>query len=217
MKLPKILIPLALLLTSAPALAAGGVTFALEYGAGSWSFDKDRIARQLPLGYGSYAASAMVDNVQTAQEARLRLGYDILGWASLEGFIGGTGWNLTTVDRGGGGFGGGTLSFHPAQIWFPERKWDVELFAGYGYGIVGQVKGMDGGAFLWGLRGEYKLGKLMIVGADFTMHNLLFNAFYEDYDRRNLPGAMYSLPEGSGGTFFTGAVFLGFKIDPMND
>lgn len=216
MKLSTAIVALSLL-AGGSAHAEGGVVFGLDYGFGGWSFDRQHLATQLPKPNADEGdlAARFADNVHTAQAATLKLGFNILGHSTVEGFVTATGWDITSASRGGGGFVGGTASWHPLQIWIPERKYDAEVLLGYAYGLVGQKKAIAGNAFVWGLRGEYFLGKVFFVGAEFRMHHLFFHSFYRDYDQRAVEGNTLTLADGSGGTFYSLQAQIGFQVDVL--
>jgi hypothetical protein len=67
---------------------------------------------------------------------QLRLGYNILGYASVEVDLSGAGSAAITDGMAHVGFQG---RLHPAQFWIPhdDRDWDVSLFVGGGYSIAG--------------------------------------------------------------------------------
>jgi hypothetical protein len=208
---------LAGLLGASSARAAGGILVALEYGRGTWSIDRQTLADQLPKAGtdpDGDLAGLFLDNLHSGQAATLRLGYNILGYSTVEAHLTATGWNVTEVTRGGAAFVGGSASFHPLKLFLPAGKADCELFLGYGWGIVGQKKGMAGNAFLWGLRGQYHVGRVFFVGGSLRMHHLQFDEYYRDFDNRTLPGQTLPLASGSGGTFMALALQIGFLVDP---
>ena len=67
---------------------------------------------------------------------QLRLGYNILGYASVEVDLSGAGSTSVTDGMAHVGFQG---RLHPAQFFIPhdDRDWDVSIFAGGGYSIAG--------------------------------------------------------------------------------
>jgi hypothetical protein len=67
---------------------------------------------------------------------QLRLGYNILGYASIEVDLSGAGSTSITDGMAHVGFQG---RLHPAQLVTPhdDRDWDVSLFVGGGYSIAG--------------------------------------------------------------------------------
>jgi hypothetical protein len=54
-------------------------------------------------------ADTFVSDAENGHMATVRLGFNILGHASLEGTFSGTGWRLTEISRGGAGFLGGAI------------------------------------------------------------------------------------------------------------
>ena len=73
---------------------------------------------------------------------QLRLGYNILGYASVEVDLSGAGSTSVTDGMAHVGFQG---RLHPAQFFIPhdDRDWDVSLFAGGGYSIAGYKPTFD--------------------------------------------------------------------------
>src|SRR3954470_16848039 len=89
-----------------PKFSSGGVIFGIQYGYGFWLPDKAGLERQLaPSDSGPDLA-----DLQNTHTVAVRLGYNILGHVTLEADIVATGWNLTTTDRGGGGFATGVIA-----------------------------------------------------------------------------------------------------------
>ncbi|MBS2032728.1 MAG: hypothetical protein JST54_32950 [Deltaproteobacteria bacterium] len=187
----------------------GGITFGLQYGLGSWSFDQSHLSDQVsyPL------ASDFLAHTHGGQALDLHLGYNILGYGGLEADATATGWNITTADRGGGGFVGGLASFSPFNFFLPhDRPWDAQVCLGYAYGLVGQTEAMDGGVFQWALRGEYFVTPNVSIGGALRFFHPGFSEFILDYNNRDQPGNTLPLPQGSGGLFWMFGVQLGVLI-----
>lgn len=201
---------LALLLCPSTALAhEGGITFGLQYGLGNWSFDQSRLAAQV----GQPLAQDFLTHTHGGQVLDLHAGYNILGYGGLEADATATGWNITSSDRGGGGFVGGLASFSPFNFFTPvDRPYDAQLLLGYAYGLVGQTEAMNGGVFQWGLRGEYFVTPSVSVGAALRFFHPSFGNFILDYNNRDLPGNTLPLPNGSGGLFWMAGVQLGVLV-----
>ena len=203
---------LVVLLLSLPTAAFahnGGITFGLQYGLGNWSFDQSHLASQ--VGYP--LASDFLAHTHAGQALDLHLGYNILGYGGLEADATATGWNLTTSDRGGGGFVGGLASFSPFNFFLAhDRPWDAQVCAGYAYGLVGQTEAMNGGVFQWGVRGEYFVTPNVSIGGALRFFHPGFSNFILDYNNRDVPGNTLALPDGSGGLFWMLGIQLGVLV-----
>ena len=88
-------------------------------------------------------------DVGSGLAAELRVGYNILGYFSVELSLSGNG---TTDGANGIAYPTGQLRLHPIQfvIPFEERIWDVSVFTGFGYTIAGYhpdeaIQGNDDG------------------------------------------------------------------------
>ena len=201
-----------ILLLSLPALAdppkfsSGGVIFGVQYGPGLWSFDRGFIGSQVGQGF----ADAYIGDLRgwpDAQTLAIRLGYNILGHASIEVNLLATGWALSEPSRGGGGFLTGILAWHPLQIVFMNKEKrpipiDFSIFFGAGYGIVGQRLGMDGLVWQWGMTVDYWFNRFIGLGAFVRGTFPRFGAMYLDYDNRSAAGNTLQLPQTSGGMFW---------------
>jgi hypothetical protein len=209
---------IATLLVALPATAAtpewdkGGVIFALQYGWGMWNIDRAKLAPQV----GQDNADVLYSDTQNGHSASLRLGYNILGHATVEGTLSASGYRLTESTRGGGGFVAGGAHWHPLQIFLAgrDRFYDVSLFLGAGYGIMGQNRGMDGFAWQYGLGADFFVAKTIGLGAFFRSSQMNFGNFYFDYNNRNVAGNTVTLPQGSGGNFQQVGITLTLRVSP---
>jgi len=193
----------------------GGVTFGVQYGYAHWGFDEARLASQLKgqLPNPEGEAHSFVDNTHPGQALDLHLGFNVLGYGGVEADVMATGWNITTSDRGGGGFVGGVASFSPWNFFLSaDRRWDAQVLAGYAYGLVGQHEAESGGVFNWGARGEFFLSKTVSVGAVVRFFHPNFHDFILDYDHRSDPGNTVDLPQGSGGLVWMVGAQLGIIV-----
>jgi hypothetical protein len=191
----------------------------LQYGPGFFKFDQPHIAQQLTdQGVTDAEASATVFvnelEGQWNHTGSARLGLNLAGHASVEAVLTGTGWNVTSVDRGGGGFLGGVLAWHPLQLFFQDnRVVDLAAFGGAGYGIVGKSRGADGLYLTWGGTLDYYFSPSFYLGAFYRNIIPQFDKFYIDYDRRSEPGMTVPLPNQSGGSFWTAGLTMGFRME----
>ena len=201
-----------------PDFSAGGVVFALEYGPGSWFLDGPKLNAQLP----PWEQSLLTGTTLNGHSATLRLGYNVLGHATVEGSLTATGWNLFEPSRGGAGFGTGVLHWHPLQLveqlwapaWMKERAYDGSLFFGLGYGILGQTRGLDGLVWQWGADAHWYLGRSIGLGLFVRGTQLATSSYYADFYNRALAGNTILLTDPSIGSFVQFGVSLELRISP---
>src|SRR5579871_1997399 len=185
---------------TAPDWTRNAFVFGLDYGYGIWQLNQQQLASQV----GATDAATLVNQSQNTQTATVRIGFDILGYATIEGALTGTGWNLFDATRGGAGFLPVLLSIHPLRFFVTgERHLDVSLFGGIGYGIMGQDRGMDGLIESAGIRGNYFFNNFFSLTVFSRWIFLNCKTFYVDYNHRDQPGASEPLPNSSGGDFWT--------------
>lgn len=218
-------LPFALLLVLAlPASAAEGFYVELDGGGASWDWDQPGLQAQLEskvpgnmqcsdfrlVSFGECRAQEFATQLEGGPSAQLRMGYNILGHASVEAFIVGSGWDIGVPSVGGGGLAGVAAAWHPLQIWLPERQFDVGLGLGGGYGIVGETRAMDGGAMVLTFAGEWSPVPFFAVTAGLRRMIPFFSRYVVDWDDRDLPGGSVELDESASGgaTFF----YLGVKF-----
>lgn len=208
----------ATVLLALPAFAAqpdfgkGGAVIGLQYGYGIWNLDRAKLAAQV----GQSDADIVVNDTRNGHSATLRLGYNILGHATVEALVTATGWNLTEADRGGGGFITGGAHWHPLELFLKgkPRFYDASVFLGLGHGLMGQNRGMDGLVWQYGLGADFFFSRILALGVFFRSTQLNFNSFYLDYNNRALEGATLALPQGSGGSFMQFGATLTLRVSP---
>lgn len=213
----------ALLSTSAafavpPEFSDGGVVLGLQYGPGNWFLDGPKLTAQLGAG----EASLLTNNTLSGHSATLRLGYNILGHATVEGSLTATGWNLFEPGRGGAGFGTGGVHWHPLQLakelwkptWLEGRAFDASVFFGLGYGILGQVRGLDGMVWQWGFDADWYFARTIGIGAFVRSTQLATTNYYVDFYDRAAPGNTLVLQDGGVGSFLQFGVSLTLRISP---
>ncbi len=212
-----------------PDFSKGGLIFSIQGGYGMWGINEAKLASMLdrsqyapaPVG-DTYAQQFTQGTLKDTAALSLRLGYNILGHATLEVDFTGTGWSPFDDNRGGAGFLAGVLHWHPAQIFFSdsERPFDVSIFGGAGYGIAGgpsspggQAYGMDGLALEFGAEGDYYFAPGFALSVFARWVVLDWSNFYLNYDQRSQPGN--TLPvSGPIGDFFTIGAALTFRFIP---
>jgi hypothetical protein len=196
-----------------PKFSEGGFLFSLSYGPGFWSFDKTLLGAQVG---SSNAEVYLSDAVSPGHAVALRVGYNILGHASLGVDFSATGWRLDQPTRGGGGLVTGFLAWHPLElVWLKKAQrpigLDVSTLFGVGYGIMGQNRGMDGLVLQWGLNADYFFTRFVGAGLFAKGSFLLWDKFYIDYYGRDQPGNTVPVPRGSGGSFWMLGVAFTFR------
>ncbi len=198
----------ALVLAAGPKLGEGGFIVGVDYGPGFWALDRDRLTRQV----GTAAAGVYVTDATNSHTLSLRVGYTILGHATIAAELTATGWDIFSNERGGAGFIGATAAWHPLELIWRGRtsrpfELDVSPFLGLGYGIAGERTGMDGLVIQTGLRADYWFTKWIAAGLFVRGVFLLWNNFYFDFQNR----VSQPLAEGSGGSFWTIGLALTFR------
>jgi hypothetical protein len=199
--LPLLLLASTVARAEAPDWTRNAFTFGLDYGYGIWQLDQNRLAGQV----GANDAATFVNEAQNTQAATFRVGFDILGYVTIEGALTGTGWNLGADTQGGGGFLPILLAVHPLRFFVTdtERHLDVSVFGGVGYGIMGQDRGADGLIEEAGVRLNYFFNAWFSLTAFSRWIFLSWKSFYINYNERSQPGNTETLPQGSGGDFWT--------------
>lgn len=195
-----------------PELGKGGAVIALQYGWGMWGIDRQKLAPQV----GQPNADVIYADTQNGHSATLRLGYNILGHATVEALVTATGWDLTEANRGGGGFITGGAHWHPIEIFMKgkERFYDASIFFGAGYGLMGENRGMDGFVWQFGLGADFFVNRIIAFGAFFRSTQLGFGSFYLDYNNRAVAGNTITLPQGSGGSFSQVGLTVTLRVSP---
>ena len=117
----------------APDFSKGGLTLGLRYGQGALSIS----SREGPT------KGVFPDASGNAPSPGFTLGYNVLGHVSIVADLNLAGWNMFSNDtRGGGGFVGGLVYWHPLEsVWLKEKRpvpFDVALGLGGAYALIGQ-------------------------------------------------------------------------------
>ncbi len=198
-----------------PLFSSGGFHFQIQYGPGFWTMDgaklDQEVVKQDPGG-----GTAFVADLANTHTVSLSASYNIFGHVSLGADITGTGWNLFSARRGGAGFAIGKVAWHPLQLIFLNKEkrpipLDFSTSFGLGYGIAGQLRGMDGLLFEWGTNLDWFFTRFFGLG--FFSRGVFFNweKYYLDYNNSDLPGNMVQLSAPSGGSFWTLGIALTFR------
>jgi hypothetical protein len=195
-----------------PQFSRSGFYLNLQYGPGFFNFSQPDLAAQV----GDADATVFVDEFMgwMNHSGSARLGFNLAGHVSVEAVLTGTGWNLQSIERGGGGFLGGVLAWHPLQLFFQDfRAVDISAFGGAGYGIVGKSRGADGRFLTWGGTFDYYFSPTFYAGVFYRQILPQFDKFYINYDLRNDPGMTVPLPNLSGGSFWTAGLTMGMRME----
>lgn len=204
-----------------PKFSSGGVLFSIQYGPfGFFSFDRTFIGNQLQASAGSLGqvyADQFLGDLQSTHTVGIKLGYNILGHATIAAELVATGWNLSQTNRGGGGILTGTLAWHPLELIFLKKERrpipiDASIFFGAGYGIFGQTLGMDGLVWQWGMTADFWFNRYIGLGVFIRGSFPRWGALYINYDQRSQPGNTLQLPQTSGGQFWHPGIAITFRV-----
>jgi hypothetical protein len=188
-----------------PQFSKGGFGLTVQYGPGFWNIDQSKLA----AATNASEASAFVSDLKNTHTVSVRAAYTILGHASIGAELTGTGWDITTLGRGGAGFAIGSATWHPLELVFMNKDKrplpiDVGLVFGIGYGIAGQRRGMDGLLFEGAIDVDFFFARYIAVGLFGRGIFFNWNNLYLDFENRAVPGNTLPLGNvGSVGSFFT--------------
>lgn len=208
---------LALLVCLSPlaARAQAGGYFTVGVGWAAWSLDRQKVESQVSSARPDLTGDSALFFDQSLHDAvavPIRLGWNIAGHVHVGALFVPTGWNVTTADRGGAGWLGGEVGWHPLALLGPPRDYDVALTAEYGYSIVGQHRALDGYVFGAGVQGEWKMGESTSLGLRFDAFLPGYSRYIVDYDHRSDPANVVALPRGAGGHLYVPQAFVAFHF-----
>jgi hypothetical protein len=192
-----LLAPAALLAQAQPQARAEGLVLRLEPGWVSWSLDAGHIAGQTGLPTAE-VQQFLVDQTQNGPGLTLGLGYNIKGHATVGLSLTGTGWDIGSADRGGGGLLAFEAAWHPVELFsgLRTRAWDASLFGGAGYFVMGEERALDGLHLQAGLRAEYFVTRWLSLGGALRYVSLRGSRYILDWNNDiDVP-----LPQGTGGS-----------------
>lgn len=133
----------------------------------------------------------------------LKLGTNLFGFVGAEMNIAAHGWDLGGVERGGAGYVGGVVRATPLElltflmpvdlelpsllppgpVGWHDRPFDVGVYAGGGYHLVGEDYAYQGGYFHWGVDLKWFLTPSFAIGLDLPLRHALYEPFrYVDYN-----------------------------------
>jgi hypothetical protein len=152
----------------------------------------------------------LVNQASSAPGLTLGLGYNIKGHATVSLDLSGTGWDLAKKERGGAGFGALELAWHPMQLvpLLGDRKFDVSVYGGAGYFLLGETRALDGLHFQLGARAEYYLTSMVSAGLALRYFALQSKRYSLDWDNH----VSVPLPDGSGGGLFMPSLTLALHV-----
>ncbi|MGC4121951.1 MAG: hypothetical protein QM765_46695 [Myxococcales bacterium] len=208
-----------------PTVGHAGAYLTLSGGYNWWSLNRGKVAGQVANANPAEDTNWMFDaSLQNGAAAGLRGGYNILGHANIGFNFIGTGWEIFTKERGGGGYIGGEVGWHPLSLVSAlmmnagkgalpgEKYYDLFVEGGVGFGIVGKHRAMQGLVGSVGIGAEGYPAAWVSIGVRTMWYFPAFNEYIIDYDNRTSPGMTIPLPEGSGGRFFSCTGYLAFHF-----
>ncbi len=208
--------------TSGPRyLGHPGAYLSLSFGYNWWSLSRATVSQQ--VGSADDTSWFFDASLQHGAAAGLRGGYNILGHAHVGFSFMGTGWEVFSKERGGGGYIGGEVGWHPLSLVFAllsdrvreksgQQYYDLFFEGGVGFGIVGKHRAMQGGVGTIGLGTEAYPAPWVSIGLRASWYYPFFNEYILNYDERTQPGNTIRLPKGSGGRFMTCTGYLSFHF-----
>ncbi len=167
---------------------------------------------ELAPSWGFYVSDEVVidkdpDTNQKFPEAgftpQLKLGVNLFGWAGAEADIAAFGWDVFDQQRGGGGFVGGAFRITPLEIFtyilpdtveipsllprgpvtWKNRPFDLGIYMGGGWGLVGEDYAYQGGYFKWGFDLKFFVTPQFAVGIDLPFRHTFYEPFrYVDFN-----------------------------------
>ncbi len=191
---------------------AAGLVVRLDPGFVVWALDAARIQSQVG-GEAAGVVPTLVQQTPNGFGLLLHLGYNILGHATVGVDFAGTGWDVFNSRRGGAGFLAGSVAWHPMALLdalslLAHPAWrdvDVSFSFGAGYGVLGEVRAMDGLHFQVGLRAEYFVARSVSLGFGLRVFPLAFGRYVLNWN----DNFVMPLPRGSGGAVFMPSLTLG--------
>ncbi|MFZ9888610.1 MAG: hypothetical protein ACO3JL_14015 [Myxococcota bacterium] len=132
----------------------------------------------------------------------LKLGTNLFGFLGAEMNIAAHGWDLGRTERGGAGYVGGVVRATPLElltfvmpgdlelpsllppgpVTWHDRPFDIGVYAGGGYHLIGEDYAYQGGYFHWGVDLKWYLTPNFAVGLDLPLRHALYEPFrYVDY------------------------------------
>jgi hypothetical protein len=134
---------------------------------------------------------------------QLKVGLNLFGWAGAELDVAAVYWDLTQADRGGGGYVGGVFRLTPLEglsyyfkddlmmpgigtedVNWHDRWFDLGLYFGGGYHLIGEDIGYEGGYLKYGFDLKLYITPSFAIGFDFPFRQSLYKPFrYTNYNQ----------------------------------
>lgn len=135
---------------------------------------------------------------------QLKLGLNLFGYLGAELDVAAHGWDLGQVERGGGGYLGGVVRATPLELlrWvipeevqfsniltgetvsFHDRFFDVGVYVGGGYTLIGEDFAYQGGYVKWGFDAKWFITPFFALGLDLPFRQPLYEPFrYTNYEK----------------------------------
>ena len=155
----------------------------------------------------------MIGETKNAFAMTLGIGYDIKGLFTLGLELTGTGWNIGSANRGGGGLSSFTVAWHPLGNFVHGGKMrvlDLSIFVGAGWGVVGQDRALRGLIVTTGVRAEAYLAPWISMGATLRWDPLFYGTYVINWNG----GQTVDLPKNSGGSVLVPAFTIALHMVP---
>jgi hypothetical protein len=188
----------------------GVVAVATMLAAGSADARNGGIYLELAPSWGFYMTDEVItedgddggpDTPQGGFVPQLKLGFTLFGLVGAEMDVAAHGWDIDQVERGGGGFVGGVIRAQPLEVLsyvmpddlklpallngpvkFRDRPFDIGMYIGGGYTIVGEDYAYQGSYLKWGFDAKWYVTPNFAVGIDLPVRNTIFQPFrYTNY------------------------------------
>ncbi|MCP4502612.1 MAG: hypothetical protein GY822_21910 [Deltaproteobacteria bacterium] len=190
------------------------VLSALFFASSSAEARNGGIYLEIAPGYGFFAADEVItenggdggeDSPPNGFIPQLKLGLNLFGYGGVETDIAGHGWDLTNSTRGGGGYVGGVVRVTPLELlrWvipdtftlpslIPEgpvtwhdRFFDLGLYFGGGYTMVGENYAYSGGYLKYGFDVKFFITPYFAIGLDFSVRQAMYSPFrFTHYEKQ---------------------------------
>lgn len=216
-----------LLLFAASAARAGeGMYFSLDGGYAFFT-QKSMLKQNLTPQVGAANASLLTDSqMPNGPIAGVHLGYNIAGYAALEGNLAVRAWSPLNDNRGLIGLGGGAVRWFPLQGFFrPGRPVDISFLAGMDYVLMGgggivsltnSARGFDGVAFEFGGTLEVYPAGWVSLGITPRLYRFHPLRYFTDYLNRDT-GGQIPLTGNVGGGLVSVSATLTFHFSSAGD
>lgn len=216
-----------LLLFAATAARAGeGMYFSLDAGYAFFT-QKSMLKQNLTPQVGAANAALLTDSqMPNGPIGGIHLGYNIAGYAAIEGNLAVRAWSPLNDNRGLIGLGGAGVRWFPLQGFFrPGRPVDISFLAGIDYVLMGgggivsltnSARGFDGMAFEFGGTLEVYPAGWVSLGLTPRLYRFHPIRYFTDYLNRD-SGGQIPLTGNVGGGLFSLSATLTFHFTSVSD